>query len=698
MPEVAEPMPSTAAERLAGAFLARSGPALAGLGVLVGVLAAVLVPVGGWRPLLAVPLLVLLAAAAAPALRAVPARPVPSWTVAGVVGLAAGHAVWAALTHAQQVVLRRDAGSYALYTQWIAQHHGLPIPSRIEAFGGAAALADPAFRLASPAFFFVGDGHGGGQIVPQFLLGAPAVFSLGWWAHGWGGLFVVPAVVSGCALLAVGSLAARLCGPSWAVLVVATLAVAQPMLHAARSTYSEPLALLLLAGAAALLVDAVRASSGRLAWAAGLGFGLVGLVRVDAVREVALLLPVAAALALRRHPAARGVAVGALVGLALAAAPAVLLSRPYLAGVRASLLPLLAGGAVLGLLSLAAVARLPRTPADQGKSDRPPGRLNTTGLAIRLATGVVLLVGLVLAVRPLFLTTRQSAADPGSRVVAGLQARQGLPVDGGRTYAEHSVAWLNCYLGPVTLLAALLAFAVLAGGAVRWWRSGPVAAPGWLAPAVVGFGASALTLYRPGITPDHPWADRRMVPLVLPTLVIAAAAALAWAARTARRRWSAPVLIATVVVGAASLPVPALLATLPVAGPAARTERGEPGAVRSVCAALRPDDAVLALDARAANEWPQVIRGVCGVPAASIRVASPDGAPAAVRRITGRIAASGHRPVLLAGAGEGTAIITAVGEKPSAVVDLRTREDQRFLTRRPDGVDPLRVQVWLARP
>jgi hypothetical protein len=34
---------------------------------------------------------------------------------------------------------------------------------------------------------------------------------------------------------------------------------------------------------------------------------------------------------------------------------------------------------------------------------------------------------------------------------------------------------------------------------------------------------------------------------------------------------------------------------------------------------------------------------------------------------------------------------------PVQVVDLNTTEDQRYLTRVPDGTDALKVQVWLAR-
>ena len=147
-----------------------------------------------------------------------------------------------------------------------ADHHALPVDASLDAFGGSAALADPAFRLSSPAFYEIVHGTPGAagttaDVLPQFFLGAPAWFSLGGWTGGWTGLLVAPAVASALALLAFAGLAARLVGPRWAVLATGVLALAQPVLHAARSTYSEPLALLLVCAAGALLVDAVRAGN-----------------------------------------------------------------------------------------------------------------------------------------------------------------------------------------------------------------------------------------------------------------------------------------------------------------------------------------------------------------------------------------------------------------------------------------------------
>jgi hypothetical protein len=120
--------------------------------------------------------------------------------------------------------------------------------------------------------------------------------------------------------------------------------------------------------------------------------------------------------------------------------------------------------------------------------------------------------------------------------------------------------------------------------------------------------------------------------------------------------------------------------------------------VTKVCAQLHPGDVVLSVDDRAANEWPEVVRGICGRPAASIKVTFPDDATGPLHRITARIEAAGGHPVLLAATPAGYALLSQLGTDPAEVVDLHTTEDQHFLTRVPDGADPLLVQVWLGHP
>ena len=680
----------------------RAGVGAAAWVVTSAVFSVPLVAWGLWRPSVALPVLLVAAAVAVRVARSVPGVAGPRWAALSLVLVAVAGGVWAGATHAEHVVLRRDAGTYALSAQHLATAHRLDVDVDVPALGGAAALATAGVTVASPGFYARGSGART-RVVPQFLPATPVLLSLGWWADGWTGLLLAPAVGLALALLAFGALARRLVGPAWAVAATAALALTQPVLHAGRATYSEPFALLVGCAAACVLVAATSPSLEdralrRLGLLAGLLAGGVALVRIDALRESALLLPVVALLAARRSPTARPLLAGLGLATVYAFATALLVSRPYLGAVAGSLLPLaaavvvLAGGSAVALR----VRRWPRA------------------LVVRLplVLAVATLLGFaVLASRPLWLVVRQSAADPGARVVAGLQLAQGLAVDGGRTYDEETVGWTAWWVGVPALLLALAAAVLLAHRLGVALRDG-AALPAWLAPAIVGVASTALTLYRPGITPDHPWADRRLVPVVLPTVLLLAAAAVrhltARAAtapsphsapdgtaephRVARVRSRTPVGgVVAGVVGLGLLAGPAAAATWPVAGQ--RTERGEVAAVDQACAALRPSATAVLVDDRAAHEWPQVLRGVCGVPSVVVRSRAGTPGTAAVRTVVAGVRAAGRRPVLVS-AGSAAAL-EQLGASARQVVDLRTTEDQRLLTRRPGGSASLDVDLWL---
>ncbi|MEZ0165609.1 hypothetical protein AB2L27_12675 [Kineococcus sp. LSe6-4] len=684
---------SSTGSTAAGTLLTRVPVVLAAAVAALTAVAVPLVLLDLWTPPVALPVGLVVAVLAGRLAWGTPVVAAGWWSAGGSAAIALGAGAWAALTHAEHVVLRRDAGSVALYAHHLATRHGLPVDASVPALGGAAALADPNLTLASPAFYEVGD-----HVVPQFLLGAPALYSLGDWAGGWTGMFVVPGVLGAFGVLAVAGFTARVVGPRWAPLAAAVLALAQPVLHANRSTYSEPPALLVLFGAAALLV-ALLPATGRAAARLGLGAGLLvgacGFVRIDFLREVAVLVPVLAVLLVVRHPGARALLAGTALASALAVAAALLTSRPYLGTISGSLLPLVAGLVVLAVAS-AVVVRLARRGvlARQGwlRSERLP-----TVLAVVLG---VVLAGL--ASRPLWLVVRQDPEDSGSKLVAGLQLAQGLPVDGGRTYAEHSVDWIAWYLGwPAVALAG--AAAVVALPRVVRGVQGRGALPAWTAPYVAALGSTLLTLYRPGITPDHPWADRRFVVVVLPAVVVLSVAACRWVVV----RYSAPGQRLTglrVVVAVVLLLGPAAWGTLPVA--TQRTEVGQPAAVARACASFAPGDVALAVDPRSRNEWPQLLRGTCDVPSASLVVPTGQGRPgtpeywqvlrAAVDRQSERVRAAGGTPVLVAAGGDTdpVEVLTRLGvQDPRVVVSLRTSEDERVLTRRPDGVQRIDVRL-----
>ena len=511
-----------------------------------------------------------------------------------------------------------------------------------------------------------------------------------------------------------------------------------------------------MVAAAALAVDAVARDQVGTARLAGLLAGLAGLVRVDSLREVALLVGVCALLVLRGSRVALPMAVTALGATVLGAVPALWYSWPYLSINAGSLLPLVAATVVLVLL-LAVAARVAARRGSQAASSPPsavaehvltpagaPGSVRR-GLPSRgqarvpaglpgpeearprrqrprrrapawrrplpLALGgLVAATGIVLAGRPWWLVAHQATPDSVARGLSDLQQQQALTVDGLRTYAEQSVRWVTWYTGPVAPVLALGTLTVLGVLAGVWWqrsRRDGSRPPVWLVPAAVGFASTVLVLYRPGITPDHPWADRRLVTSVLPTVALAAVAAIAWTTRTLRARVAAPVFPIAAVLGTVALLWPAWSGSAPVATLA--TERGESAAVAAVCASLEPQDVVVAVSGgdadggedRGTNEWPQAIRGVCDHPALSLITPMRDASVqrGALDRLGTLASASGHRLVVLsATAGDGTPPqhVLDLGLRPRRVARLGTTEDQHALDRPATGTSGLLVEVWTA--
>ncbi|NHC13140.1 hypothetical protein [Motilibacter deserti] len=694
-PGVSRPAPA-APPRPAGS--ARAGRLLGALSAapaagVVGALAVAwpLLALGAFVPLTVALVALpcgLLAAAVAARVGARNAPPVAWWSVVVVLLVAVGAGVLAAAYSSEHLVLRRDPGAYALTGLWVAEHGTRDIPVDWAAFGGP----DPALVAESPAYYAAGD-----SLVPQFLSGQHMVVAVGDWIGGTRGALVAPAVLCGLALLALGGLTARLLGGPAAALASAALALAYPVQHVARSTYSEPLAQLVLLGGLALLVDVVTSRERGSRWHVGaalLAGGVLGaatLVRVEALREAALLIPVCAVLAARRRPEGGALAVGLAVGVLLGALDMAVLAEPYVGEIRGSVLPLAVGSVLLAVVA-ATLVGLARGGQLQLLADWLLGLTGTARLAARgpaLSVAAVLVVALALAVRPVFDWGRQDPASPGGRAVSGMQRAEGLFPDGSRTYAERTPEWVAWWMGWPALLLAVAGAAWLAHAA--WGRRGKRAYAGAGPVLWVLLASSLLVLVRPGITPDHPWADRRLVPGVLPAVALCATAGVVAAARWARGRSpgvggrTAAVLVAAV--GALALLVPPALASRPLLDE--RTEVGEAAAVREVCRQFRSNEVALLLDLRARREWSQPLRGVCGVPTVGVLDRTQ------LARIVAKVRGAGNDAVLVAA--DHPRRISAVGVEPVEVVRLRPREDDRKLLTRPEETVPLVVRLWLGR-
>lgn len=690
LPTADEDLPDSPLERAGGRWLQTIVLGAATWIVVMSLLAVVLAGLGAWFPWLVLPLAVVVAGACGWWAHGIPARALPVWTSALLVAVSIGAGIWTATTHSEQVLPRRDSASYLQTAISMARTHDRVVPVDPASVGGAEVLALDGITLSSPAFYEVGRAADP-AIQPQFVIGPGAIWSMGVWLGGPAGALLFPALVSSLGILGLGLLTARIGAPRWSPLAAAGVALLFPVLHTARATYSEPLAMVTLGGGLLLLVVAARQGArgeiGRAALLAGVLIGGTAFVRIDGLRETILLIPVAALALAQGQRWPRATLLGAGVSTLLAGLAALWLSNQYLGSIAASLLPLVGLGALMALLT----GGLLWWQRRGGAVPQAISRLLPAGLGIGVAV-----LGLFLASRPLWQTVRQSPDDPGSRVVAGLQLRQGLSVDGGRTYAEQTVAWLSWWVGIPALVIALAALAWAVRVVASKWTAGE-SLPSWTGPLLVGAGSTVLTLWRPGITPDHPWAERRLV-IVLPFVVLLCIAAAAYAVRHLSRRAPVAVAIGAGVALVAATIVPTAFAAWPHRGE--RVELGELAAVEGVCASLKDGDVVLAVDSRAANEWPQVVRGQCGHPALSTTKTlreDPSRLATTVATIDDAVTTNGGRLVLLAA--ESTKELDALGANGiRQVSDVFVAEDDRLLERRPDGLVPLSLEVWTATP
>ncbi|HEU5156278.1 MAG TPA: hypothetical protein VFU43_04725 [Streptosporangiaceae bacterium] len=605
------------------------------------------------------------------------------WVIVGVVAVAAGFLALQLAMKSEQIIVRRDPASYVQFATWLADHGSLPIPQMRWAFGGG----DPALSYGSPAFF-----QRGGVMVPQFMAGLPMILAAGGWLGGTQVMLAMPAILGACAVLAFGGLTARLVGPRWAPFGALALALTLPMMYVSRSTYSEVPALILLLGGLALIHD-TRADVARRrpgvaatrAFLGGLALGLIVVVRIDGLRDILPVVVFAGLLVARRRGAGLPLFTGLALGAGAGLTEGYVLSRPYLEYLSGSLDPLLLMATAIVMTTVIIVTLLWWPPT--GEPLRRLGAWIGRGRVPDLSAIAAILVVIAFAVRPYVQTVTRRPVSSDDRLnalfIKTVQMVNGLPVRPDRTYAEISLYWVVWYIGLPALLLAAFGAAMLARRLLRRQT------PEWALPYGVIAWSTVTTLLRPGITPDHPWASRRLAAVVVPGLLLFGLWALAWIVRRVRRLGYSPQVTGVVAgCGAIVLLVPVVAASAGIMF--TRTEQGEVAAVRRLCAAIGPGASVVIAQPVTADRFSQVIRGMCGVPVAR----TPRGDQEATRRVIAAIDAAGRRPVVL---GAGASDVSPFGAARQ-VMGLRTRQDEHTLVTPPNGTWSLTINVWMAQP
>ena len=639
---------------------------------------------------------------------------VPWWALIAVLAVVVVAGGLAFAHSAEDVLVRRDPGSYAMSATWLASHGTIHMPSHPQLFGPP----NSDLVLASQGFY-----QQGSHIIPQFMTGVPVLLSIGGWLAGLSGVLHGNAVIGAFALLAFAGLATRLVGACWAPLAVLALAFVQPELDVMRATYSEPAGQLILLGGMAIVVDAFAAGelvpglwprrrngdSGTAAaiapsiaaqglFVGGLVLGLVSVVRIDAIADLFPLVPLFGWLAFRQTIGWRRFAGGILLGLAFGAFDCLVLTFPYTEHVGSDLLDVGIGFALLVPLTVAvvAIARRSVQRRDGASAATPATR---RGLSILAAAGTFV-IGLFFFLRPHLMTMRSNPASGGANYVEQVQRFLHMPVDPTRSYYEQATRWLSWYLGWGTLALALIGACWLAYEQVAGRRRL------WSAAFLIILGTTTAVLLRPQITPDHPWADRRFIPVVLPGLVLfalmAVASVIQFIASRSSRAWSMDSGGARVAMLGALQGAVAAIAVLIVVVPVwtgsrdviyTKTEVGEPTLVRQVCAQLRPGDVVIAVGGRARSEWPGTMKVMCGT---NVGYLDNDGDLTEMSQIYTQVHADGGRLMLLAesvGDKNAANFEASWPDKPTA--SLITSEATHTLATRPGKPTRFLTEMWL---
>jgi hypothetical protein len=670
-------------------------------------------------------------AAAQPAEPGGKSRPDVSATVLlATVAIAVGFAIWQVVVNSQQLIVVSDPGAYLQYGYWIAMHGTTRIPQTASAFGSATGL-----NFASTGFFQTGT-----TVTPAFMPGLPLVLAAGTWLGGVQGALLMPAVIGGCAVLSFGGLVGRLAGPRWAPAGALVLAVTLPEQYVSRSPFSEPLLQVLLFGGLCLLVDSLVVTRQRngnvaamtLAGLAGLALGLTVLVSIGSLSTLLPVFPFLALMFVARRPQAGPLGLGLLLGVGLGLWAGLALARPYLSALSSQLhvFGLCAAGfgvvtAMVAPLAFPAVrawvrrvlSARPRVVGLQGETLRLP----SLGTCLQVAAfGVPILLLIGFAIRPAVQITRGQTDPTVIRYVAGLQRLANLPVDGRRQYYEDSLNWVLWYLGIPAVLLAAAGAAILGRRMARAalaWRDSLLPARMWALPYLI-IGWSVVTvLWDPAELPQQPWASHRLVPVVLPGLILLGI----WASSRLKARAAVLGAGRVTAVGAAiccvlAMAIPPFVTSVnpglaPHASVSAQssglskfisrlqfrgmgvstTYAGSLAAVTRLCSAIGPNASVVFVDATSADSLAQVVRGYCDVPAASAAYAST----AAIEQAVTAIEQAGRHPVLL---GNTKSRLALFGIVPRLVLSLRTSSDPGVLTGPPAQPWPTQYSVWMTSP
>jgi hypothetical protein len=374
-------------------------------------------------------------------------------------------------------------------------------------------------------------------------------------------------------------------------------------------------------------------------------------------------------------------AIGIVPGLVLGFTDLSLRAGTYLHDLRGDVKQLVAAMVASTVVSLVAVA----VALLLARSGVRVPRVDAAGWVV---AGLVAVAGLgAWFVRP-HLQHMRGRAMP---LIGGLQAAEHATVDPMRTYGERSIVWMSWYLGPVTLVAAIIGAALLARSLLRGQTRFALAGLALLGPT------SALYLWRPSAVPDQLWVTRRYLFSAFPLLTLLAFGLVAALARTAPRQVprALPVAVA-IAIGAGALAYP-ISTVAPLRN--MTEQRGDLGIIKDACGILGAHALVVVLQSPKGS-WngsiPQSLRGWCGTPVA-VLATDDRSAGSQLARLAAKSAAAGDTLWVVAGERETVTAVLPSARIVATPVAISPYFLERTLLRRPSHHNGTQFSLTLAR-
>lgn len=509
-----------------------------------------------------------------------------------VIAIVIGWTIFNSVYTAQNIYVYRDPAIYNVTAQWLVNHNNLEIPGS-NVFG-----TDPDI-LPDTASFGTLPSTGDRLYAQAPHLFATLLAMVG--RIGGSSLMLHSNVVfGGLALLALFAVSRLFMRPRWALLVVSVLAVSLPMMYFSRDSYSEPLTLMLIFNALALVGLAQKKNSKLLWLFAGIAAGSSVLARIDTYIVVASFLVFAfivLILSLRTERIKQLLYMTAFtLGMAIVSVLGYidlrLLSARYLHDLQSEFNGQIIVIALVILVGCITVYLSWHTNILSWVKDHTSRWMPLVGVLL------VIIFTLFLASRPLWYEGHDSFDNP---LVRGMQSSMGDAVDGTRSYSEYSLYWVAWYTGPVLAIFSLLGAAGIMFRVLKD-RSNIIYLPLLLVVALT----SILYFNLPKITPDQIWASRRFLPIILPGLAVFGGLAISQVLGRLRKNKKI-ITILTIVL----ILTPPLFISYPFLQ--TRINTPELSQVYKVCDTLPPNAALLLLGSNGIN-MTQTFKSYCNIP------------------------------------------------------------------------------------